>query len=108
MTKKTKAKEAKVADGMVTITVALNGTSENPYYKMGLKQNPFPQTGHAEFDAAERRINSLGGEPIPSDRPREYIVETLQGFSQEFIDLCVQNYHQGKMVKFKVSFPEKR
>ena len=30
------------------LLVELNGTSENPYHKMGLTQNPFPQT--AKYD----------------------------------------------------------
>lgn len=67
----------------------------------GLRQNPFPQLGRAEWD--ETAINSLDGEPI---RDIQDIAERLQGFSQEFIELCQRNFLPGERVSFQVVFPE--
>lgn len=85
------------------ITVRLNGTDTNPYSKWGLRCNPFPQIGRAEYDAAERRLNSLGGEPIPDT---DYIRHTLKGFSSEFIELCCSNFRKGEYIEFLVNFPD--
>ncbi len=86
------------------LKVELNGTDKNPYEQMGLTQNPFPQTGKAEWDEACLRIQKLGGPPIPADRAEAYIRETLAGFTQEFVELCVRNYKPGIYVKFYVTF----
>lgn len=88
-----------------TITVGLNGTDTNPYHKLGLTRNPFPELGKSEWDAAELQMHKLGGDPIPQDNPEAYIREVLAGFSSEFVDLCVQNFRPGKYVKFKVFWP---
>jgi hypothetical protein len=89
---------------MPTIIVSLNGTETNPFNKLGLTQNPFGQVNKGETDEAERRLNSLGAEPIPSENSEAYIREKLAGFSPEFVDLCVNNYRPGKMIKFKVKW----
>ena len=86
--------------GNVTFVVELNGTDENPYHRFGVTQNPFP-LGDAEYDAAYRIVQSLGGDPIPDI---DYIKRKLQGFSQEFVDLCCRKFEKGKMVRFGVSF----
>jgi len=89
---------------MPKLTVYLNGTDTNPFQKWGLRQNPFPQLARAETDIFEHRLNKLGGDPIPRDRPEAYIREVLAGFSTEFIDLCVAKYRPGEMVQFVVHF----
>lgn len=89
----------------ITITVRVNGTNVNHHHRMGLKQNPFPQIGKAEYDKAERQINSLDGDPVKS---AEDIRERLQGFGSEFIDLCIANYRPGKRTAFQVTFPARR
>ena len=92
---------------MPTIVVSLNGTDQNPFEKMGLKQNPFGQLNKAETDAAERALNNLGADPIPHDNAEAYIREKLTGFSPELVDLCVKQFRPGKIVKFKVKWPSK-
>lgn len=83
------------------LRVSLNGTDENPFHKLGLKQNPFPQIGRMEYDAGERQINKLGGDPIPDTN---YIRETLKGFSEEFIELCCRQFKKGEYVTFTVNW----
>lgn len=90
---------------IVSLRVCLNGTDSNPHHRFGLTQNPFPQLGMAEYDAAERRLAKLGGDPIPKDRAEAYIRETLEGFSQEFVDGVVARYKPGEYVRFTVNFP---
>jgi hypothetical protein len=84
------------------LIVALNGTSENPWHRIGLTQNPFPQIAKYEVAEACVRLQSLGGDPIPNVK---YIRDKLKGFSEEFIDLCCKNYRPGEFVKFDVEFP---
>jgi hypothetical protein len=88
---------------MYTIKVRLNGTDENIWHKWGLKKNPFPQIGKAEFDAAERQINSLDGDPIKNIAD---IRRRLEGFDREFIELCIKQFKPGKRTVFEVTFPE--
>jgi len=88
------------------IRVELNGTDLNPYHRLGLTQNPFPQTGKDEWKMAELQMQKLGGDPIPADRPAEYISEVLAGFSPEFIQKCIENYRPGRIVKFEVFWPK--
>lgn len=86
------------------LKVVLNGTDTNPYARWGLKQNPFPQLGKAEYDRAERAINSLGGEPIKDEAD---IRQRLRGFKADFVNLCVRNFKKGATVTFYVTFPKK-
>jgi hypothetical protein len=84
---------------MPTLRVSLNGTSENPWHKWGLSQNPFPQIGHYEQCLA---LQKLGGDPIPNE---QYIWDTLRGhFTDDFIDFVVSKYRPGEMVRFTVTF----
>lgn len=88
----------------MNLRVQLNGTAVNPYHKWGLTQNPFPQLGTAETNAACLRLQSLGGDPIPNE---QHIRDTLRGFSDEFVELCVQNFKPGEYVSFIATWPEK-
>lgn len=90
---------------VLTLRVALNGTDTNPYHRMGLTQNPFPQLARAEWDLHCLNLQKLGGDPIPHDRAEEYIRQTLLGFSTELVDLCVAKFRPGEYVKFEVKFP---
>jgi hypothetical protein len=85
------------------LKVKLNGTNTNPWFRMGVRQNPFPQHPRAELMRAMKQLNSLDGEPLkgPDD-----IRERLAGWSEEFIELCIQQFKPGERVKFMVEFPE--
>lgn len=85
------------------IKVTLNGTAVNPWNRLGMTQNPFPQIGRAEYDAHVAQLDKLGAEPI---RDVAHIRETLTGWSEEFVELCCSQFVKGKMVKFTVEFPE--
>jgi hypothetical protein len=89
----------------VTIQIRLNGTNENPYHRLGLTCNPFPQLAISEYAAAERALQSLGADPIPDE---QYIRDTLEAFPKEFVDLCVEKYKPGEMVDFLVTFELER
>jgi len=88
----------------ITITVRLNGTSENPWWPMGFMQNPFPQIAKAEYDQGERQIASLDGEPI---KDANDIRERLKGFTEEFIEYCIARFKPGERVAFTISFPDR-
>ena len=86
------------------LRVTLNGTDKNPWHRMGLKQNPFPQLGKAEYDAACLRLAALGGDPIPNV---QHIKDWLKGyFSDEFIKLCCKNFKPGEIVRFTVHWKD--
>lgn len=85
------------------ITVRINGTDENPWAKMNLRQNPFPQIPKAEYETANRQLNSLDGEPV---RGEADIRARLQGWTEEFIQACLANYVPGERTQFTVSFPD--
>jgi len=85
------------------LEVVLNGTDTNPYHKLGLTQNPFPQLGKAQYDQHVLALQSLGGNPIPDT---DYIRKVLKGWSAEFVDLCCKTFRKGEMVKFTVTFGE--
>ncbi len=91
---------------MPTMTVRLNGTSVNPFHKLGLTQNPFPQLAKYEYLVAEKQLAKLGGDPIPHDRYAEYIRETLKGFDKEFVEGVIARFKPGEMVKFEFTFPD--
>jgi hypothetical protein len=89
---------------MPTLKIILNGTDENPFHRMGLTQNPFPQLAKAEWDAATLRLQSLAGDPIPNT---DYIRERLDGFFvKEFIDMCCDRFVKGEKVEFHVNWKE--
>jgi len=88
---------------MVTIRIRINGTDTNPWHKLGMKQNPFPQLGKMKYDRAEMMLNSLDGDPIKD--PQD-IRERLKGFDPEFIEGCIKRYRPGERVEFTIIFPE--
>jgi hypothetical protein len=85
------------------LRITLNGTAGNPYHKWGLTQNPLPQLGVKEYDAACLQLQKLGGDPIPNE---QYIRDTLRGFDKEFIELCVREFKPGFYVTFEVTWPD--
>jgi len=87
--------------GKIRLTIRINGTDENPFHKFGLKMNPFPQIPGAEFMPAMYQLNKLAAQPIKN---REQIREILQGWSEEFVELCCRKFEPGKMVEFVVEF----
>lgn len=89
----------------LTMVVTINGTDTNYWQPMGLKQNPFPQLGIAEFNAAEMQINSLDGDPIEDEAD---IAARLAGFSAEFIEGCIARWRPGERVTFVIRFPRQR
>lgn len=84
------------------LKVRLNGTSENGWHQFGLTQNPFPQIAKYELMHAMDQLNSLDGDPLkgPDD-----IRNRLKGWSQEFIDLCIERFKAGEQVNFIVEGP---
>lgn len=87
------------------LRVTINGTDENPWSKMGLRQNPFPQLGIAEYDRAEAMVASLDGDPVKSEQD---IRDRLKGFTEEFVQCCIDRYQPGERVQFTVTFPDRR
>lgn len=83
------------------MVVRLNGTNGNPYHKMGLTMNPFPQHGQAEHNEMDMRIQALAGDPIKDTND---LKKRLAGFTQEFIDICLREFVPGKMVEFTVTW----
>jgi hypothetical protein len=81
------------------LRVELNGTDTNPWHRCGLTQNPFPQLGTAETNAACLHLQKLGGDPIPDEA---YIRAHLKDWSPEFVDLCCARFEKGKVVRFYV------
>ena len=69
---------------------------------MGLRQNPFPQIGKAEYAAGERKLASLDGDPV---RTADDIRERLAGFDPEFVEGVIQRWQPGRRVRFKIVFP---
>lgn len=93
----------------IKITVALNGTNENPYHKSGLTQNPLPQIAEYRYTGSCLVLQSLGGDPIPHNSPdeaKDYIRKTLKGFTTEFVEYVCSQFKPGEYVRFEVEFPE--
>ena len=90
---------------MAKLRVRLNGTGTNPFEKMGLTQNPFPQLARAECMAGETALNRLAAEPIPHNRYEEHIRAVLRGVvSEELAQLCVDRFEPGIIAQFTVEF----
>jgi hypothetical protein len=89
----------------LTMVVTINGTGVNPWHRLGLRCNPFPQIGRAETDAAERQVASLDGDPVTGEAD---IRARLAGFTPEFIDGIVAQWRPGERVRFTVTFPDTR
>jgi hypothetical protein len=86
----------------IELNVTINGTGMNPWHRFGLRQNPFPQTGKAEYAAGERQLASLDGDPV---RTADDIRERLAGFAPEFVEGVIQRWQPGRRVRFKIVFP---
>jgi hypothetical protein len=86
----------------IELNVTINGTDMNPWHRFGLRQNPFPQIGKAEYAAGERKLASLDGDPV---RTADDIRERLSGFAPEFIEGVIQRWQPGHRVRFKIVFP---
>jgi hypothetical protein len=89
----------------IELNVTINGTDMNPWHRFGLRQNPFPQTGKAEYAAGERRLASLDGDPV---RTADDIRDRLAGFDPEFVEGVIQRWQPGRRVRFKIVFPSGR
>jgi hypothetical protein len=88
--------------GWIELHVTINGTDTNPWHRFGLRRNPFPQTGKAEYAAGERKLASLDAAPV---RTADDIRERLAGFDQEFAGGVIQRWQPGHRVRFKIVFP---
>jgi hypothetical protein len=86
----------------IELNVTINGTDMNPWHRFGLRQNPFPQIGKAEYAAGERKLASLDGDPV---RTADDIRERLAGFDPEFVEGVIQRWQPGHRVRFKIVFP---
>ena len=89
----------------IELNVTVNGTDTNPWHRFGLRQNPFPQTGKAEYAAGERQLASLDGDPV---RTSDDIRERLAGFDPKFVEGVIRRWQPGRRVSFKVMFPSRR
>jgi len=89
----------------IELNVTINGTGMNPWHRFGLRQNPFPQIGKAEYAAGERKLASLDGDPV---RTADDIRERLAGFDPEFVEGVIQRWQPGHRVRFKIVFPSGR
>ena len=96
---------AQEAGEKLQLRVALNGTDTNLFHKWGLKQNPFPQLGIAEYDRHCLHLQALGADPIPDIG---HIRRHLAGWSSEFVNLCCEQFRKGEYRVFFVELPESR
>src|SRR5260370_2345700 len=87
------------------LNVTITGTGMTPWHRFGLRQNPFPQTGKAEYAAGERKLASLDGDPV---RTADDIRERLAGFAPEFVEGVIQRWQPGRPVRLKIVFPAAR
>lgn len=88
--------------GKVPLRVTLNGTNVNPFLRYGLTCNPFPQISKHELMPAMVQLSKLAAEPIPTYGYELHIRETLTGWSDEFVQLCVENFVPGERRTFTV------
>ena len=89
-------------------TVRLNGTGINPYERLGLKRNPFPQIPRAGAAIAQLNdaLATLGATPMPTE---ERLLEVLKelGASEEFVTACRENYRAGERTQFVCNLDDK-
>ena len=83
----------------IELNVTINGTGINPWHRFGLRQNPFPQLGKAEYAAGERQLASLDGNPV---RTADDIRERLAGFGPAFVEGVIQRWQPGRRVRSKI------
>ena len=86
------------------LTVTINGTGTNPWHKMGLRQNPFPQIAKAELASYMNTLSQLDADPI---KDVSQLREILKGWSQEFVELCCAQFKSGERVRFTVTLPQR-
>lgn len=84
------------------VMVTINGTAENPWHRLGLKANPFPQIAKVEAAGANAVLRSLDSDPIHNEAE---LRKRLQGCSSEFVNGCIERYTPGKRVSFAIEFP---
>jgi len=89
----------------ITLRVTINGTDVNPYHKLGLKQNPLPQLGKAEYDYICQKLNLLEATPMKSKEELRAWLKKEGCHDGQFVDLCLQHYERGKRTRFYISFP---
>jgi hypothetical protein len=86
------------------LVVTINGTGTNPWHRLNLRQNPFPQIAKSEFLDAMVQLNSLDADPISPANVDEEIDRRLSGWTEEFRSLCKKMYEPGQQVRFTVTF----
>lgn len=86
------------------VTITLNGTTENPFAKYGLKCNPFPAIADASprYDYANKLISRLA---MPITDKAE-LKSLMQGCSEDLIELCLSKFTPGEIVRFRIEFPD--
>jgi hypothetical protein len=89
----------------VRFVVTLNGTSENPYLRLGLRQNPFPQVGRMEYSRVNHSLARLAAEPMPTVDDLRRVLREL-GSTDEFRALCLTQYRPGEVVEFEIYIPQ--
>lgn len=88
----------------IEFLVTLNGTSENPYARLGLIRNPFPALADAHLPpVVEDTLADLAAGPIHGHAD---LRRRLAGWSPEFIELCIASYKPGRITRFAVSFDD--
>jgi len=81
--------------------VSLNGTDKNPFTQLGLTQNPFPVIAKGGYESSNATLADLGARPI---KDSDDIRCRLEGWSNEFIELCISNFVAGEITKFTVEY----
>jgi hypothetical protein len=81
----------------VKFKVTLNGTSENPYERWGLTQNPFPLL--PEHPGLSRGLAYLDATPMPALADLERALEHVNA-TEEFRHACRTEYRAGERVTF--------
>ena len=84
---------------MASMKVTINGTNKNPFIRLGLTCNPFPQLGEYSLDAGEHPVNLLASTQIVST---SQIQSILKGFTPEFVNLCCHKFAPDEVVEFTV------
>lgn len=90
---------------MWKMRVVLNGTQENRWHRFGLRHNPFPQLGKAEYFKGEMQLASLDGDPI---RDAADIRARLKGFDPAFVEGVIDRWRPGERVSFVITFPKEK
>ena len=88
---------------MHKLRVKLNGTDVNPFERLGVRQNPFPQVAKYELNALCRLLNELAAVPI---KDVDDLRRRMKGATPEFVDGCCARFRKGEVVEFDITFPE--